>query len=69
MYRYYKCSVALPHGSVGCLQCVIVVFLVNLAYFFSLKSDCLSAPKIAIGVENDMSQIFLKVCVFLAYGH
>ena len=37
--------------------------------FFSLKSDCLSAPKTAIGVENDMSQIFLKVCVFLAYGH
>ena len=38
-------------------------------FFFSLKSDCLSAPKIAIGVENDMSQIFLKVCVFFAYGH
>ena len=28
MYCYYKCSVALPHGAVGCigLQCVIVVF-------------------------------------------
>ena len=27
MYCYYKCSMALPHGAVGCLQCVIVVLL------------------------------------------
>ena len=26
MYYHYKCSVALPHGALGCLQYLIVVF-------------------------------------------
>ena len=26
MYCYYKCSVALSHSALVCLQCVIVVF-------------------------------------------
>ena len=26
MNCYYKCSMALPHGFLGCLQCLIVVF-------------------------------------------
>ena len=27
MYCFHKCYVALPHGTMGWLQCVIVVFL------------------------------------------
>ena len=33
MYCYYKCYVALPHGTVRGLQCVIVVFLILLTNF------------------------------------
>ena len=36
-------------------------------YSSNLKSDFVSTKNIAIGGENDMSQIFMKLCVFYAY--
>ena len=55
MSCYCKCSVALPHGSVDCLQCVIVVFLDHTHFFIGNRErsgsvvECLTRDQ---GVEG-----------------
>ena len=59
MFNYYKCSVALPQGAVGCLQCVIVVFPDHTHLLFVQSSNLF--PSTVLSKHHVASTLFVKV--------